>query len=85
MTASSWTALIALIGSILSSFCGIFASAKLTSYRLEQLEKKVQAHNHLIERMTVVEQSVRSAHHRIDDCRAERAEWRKGSREDGME
>lgn len=33
---------------------------------IEQLEEKVKKHNNLIERMVVVEQSTRSAHHRID-------------------
>lgn len=36
------------------------------TYRLDELEKKQDKHNNLIERMTVVEQSVKSAHHRID-------------------
>ena len=43
-------ALIGLAGSGMGSVLGVLASAKLTSYRLEQLEKRVQAHNNLIER-----------------------------------
>ena len=35
--------------------------------RINQLEKKVDKHNGLIERMVAVEQSVRSAHHRLDE------------------
>lgn len=35
-------ALIGLAGSAIGSILGMMASAKLTSYRLEQLEKKVQ-------------------------------------------
>ena len=38
----------------------------LQAYRIEQLEKKVDKHNNLVERMVVVEQSTKSAHHRID-------------------
>lgn len=38
----------------------------LQAYRIEQLEKKVDRHNNLVERMVVVEQSTKSAHHRID-------------------
>ena len=34
-------ALIGLGGSAIGTFAGVFASAKLTAYRLEQLEKKV--------------------------------------------
>jgi len=43
-------ALIGLAGSGMGSVLGILVSSKLTQYRLEQLEKKVQAHNSLIER-----------------------------------
>lgn len=44
---------------------GLIAN-KLTAYRIEQLEKKVEKHNNLVERMIAVEQSTKSAHHRID-------------------
>lgn len=43
-------ALIGLAGSAMGSLCGVLVSSKLTQYRLEQLEKKVQAHNNLIDR-----------------------------------
>jgi len=44
-------ALIGLLGSAFGSLCGVLVSSKLTQYRIEQLEKKVQAHNNLVERM----------------------------------
>lgn len=37
----------------------------------DRLEVKQDKHNNLIERMVVVEQSVKSAHHRIDDFNSE--------------
>lgn len=37
---------------------GILVSSKLTLYRLEQLEKKVDKHNNLIERMYKVEKDI---------------------------
>ena len=43
-------ALIGLIGSGIGSTVGILASSKLTTYRIEQLEAKVNLHNNLIER-----------------------------------
>ena len=49
-------ALIGLPGSGMGSVLGVLASAKLTSYRLEQLEKRVQAHNNLIERTYKLEE-----------------------------
>lgn len=36
-------------------------------WRIQALEKKVEKHNCLVERMVVVEQSTKSAHHRLDD------------------
>jgi uncharacterized membrane protein YqgA involved in biofilm formation len=39
---------------------------KYINYRLDKIEEKQDRHNNLIERMTIVEQSVKSAHHRID-------------------
>ena len=38
-------AFIGLAGSGLGSVLGILVSSKLTQYRLEQLEKKVEVHN----------------------------------------
>jgi membrane protein implicated in regulation of membrane protease activity len=35
--------------------------------KIKNLEKKQDKHNKLIERMTIVEQSTKSAHHRLDD------------------
>lgn len=50
MTEAIQIALIGLMGSMLGSLMGILVNTKLTTYRLEQLEKKVQAHNNLIDR-----------------------------------
>lgn len=44
------TALIGAGGSLLGALFGVMASAKLTNYRIEQLERKVDRHNSLIER-----------------------------------
>ena len=68
------TALLSLIGSLGGTFGGILVGNKLTNYRLEQLEKKVQAHNNLVERtyhlegeMDVVHEQIKVANHRIGD------------------
>lgn len=67
-------ALIGLAGSAAGSLCGVLVSSKLTQYRLEQLEKRVQAHNNLIERTyrleertELQEEKIKVANHRIDD------------------
>lgn len=49
-------ALIGLAGSAVGSMIGVMTSSKLTAYRLEQLEKKVEAHNNLVTRTYALEQ-----------------------------
>lgn len=43
-------ALIASGGGLLGSLVGVIASSKLTTYRIQQLENKVEKHNTVIER-----------------------------------
>ena len=64
-------ALIALVGSLGGSFCGVLASNNKTLYRIEQLEKKVDKHNNFAERIPVMEQSIKVANHRIEDLEHE--------------
>lgn len=42
----------------LGTFCGSFGGLKLTSYRIEQLEKKVEKHNNFAERIPMIERTV---------------------------
>lgn len=68
----TWIAgLVSACASVIGTFGGILVSSKLTNYRLEQLEERVNKHNNLIERMYKVEDSTKSAHHRIDELREE--------------
>lgn len=64
-------AIITIACTMISSFAGILVANRLTNYRIEQLEKKVEKHNTLVERMTVVEESCKSAHHRLDSVERE--------------
>ena len=50
-------------GTVLGSWSGM----KLMSYRIEQLEKKVDKHNNFAERMPVVEEQIKVINHRIED------------------
>ena len=59
-------ALLSLVGTLGGSFLGVLASNKLINYRIKQLEKKVEKHNNLVERMVLVETEVKSAQHRLD-------------------
>ena len=58
-------ALLSLVGTLGGSFLGVLASNKLINYRIQQLEKKVEKHNNLVERMVLVETEVKSAQHRL--------------------
>lgn len=67
-------AIIGLAGSGAGAFGGILISSKLTQYRLEQLERKVEVHNGIIDRVYKLEQhnevqdeKIRVANHRIED------------------
>lgn len=50
-------ALLALAGTLIGSFAGIMAANKLTNYRIEQLEKQVEKHNQVIDRVYKLEQN----------------------------
>ena len=74
MTEPVLVALIGLIGSGAGTFGGILVSSRLTQYRLEQLEKKVEVHNKVIERVYRLEErtelqeaKIKVANHRIGD------------------
>lgn len=60
-------ALISLLGTLIGSLGGIMVSTKLTNYRLEQLEKKVEKHNNFAGRVPILEEQMKVANHRIDD------------------
>lgn len=59
--------LLSLLGTLVGSLAGILTANKMTNFRLEQLEKKVEKHNNVIERMAVAENAIQSAHHRLDE------------------
>ncbi len=63
-------ALIGLGGSALGSVLGVLASSKLTQYRLEQLEKKVDKHNQVMERTFKLEGQMVEVQHDIRDLKA---------------
>lgn len=64
------TALLSVVGSLLGTLGGILASAKLTNYRIKQLEARVQAHNGLIERTYKLEGEMTECKHDIRDLKA---------------
>jgi len=67
MTNEVIVAIIAFFGTMVGTGGGIVVSSKLTNYRLEQLEKKVDKHNSVIERTYILEEKMKVANHRIED------------------
>lgn len=77
MSESIIVALVSLAGTLGGSFLGVVAANKLTTYRIEQLEKKVDKHNQVVERVyllekrdAVEEEEIKVINHRIDDLEA---------------
>ena len=60
-------AIIAFAGTAIGTAGGILTSSKLTNYRIQQLEKKVDKHNCIIERTYILEEKMKVANHRIED------------------
>ncbi len=58
---------ITLCGSALGTFAGIAVNSKLTNFRLEQLEKKVNKHNNVIERTVKLEERVGALDYRLKE------------------
>lgn len=71
MDSGTIISILSLIGTLSGSFGGILVSSKLTNYRIEQLEKKVDRHNSFAERMPVMEEQIKVVNHRLEDLEHE--------------
>ena len=52
-------AALSLLGTLVGSFMANSKGTALIAYRLQELEKKVQKHNNLVERMAILERDVK--------------------------
>ena len=64
-------AIISLIGTLIGTFAGILTSTKLSNYRIEQLEKKVEKHNSVVERTALLERDMKTVWHEINELKEE--------------
>ena len=62
-------AVISLVGTLFGTFGGILTSAKLSNYRIEQLEKKVEKHNTVVERTYNLEGDVKTIQVEIEEIK----------------
>ena len=62
--------LLTLLGTLIGTFGGIITANKLTTYRLERLEEKVNKHNGMIERMYAAEGAITELQHDVKDLKA---------------
>ena len=74
MTEAIAVAVLSLTGTLCGAYFANRRSSALIAYRLEQLERRVAAHNNLVERTyrleertELQEEKLRVANHRIDD------------------
>lgn len=61
--------LLSLAGTLIGTLGGIITANKLTLYRIEQLERKVSAHNNLVERMYGLEGRTNELEHDVKDLK----------------
>lgn len=75
-------AVISLLGTLIGTFTGILTSTKLTNYRIEQLEKKVEKHNSVMEKTAILQNDVKSLWHSIDEMKSDIHSMEHGRKED---
>lgn len=56
-------AILSLIGTFFGSLSGVITSAKLTNYRLKQLENKVERHNNFAEKIPLLDLRIKELEH----------------------
>ena len=62
-------AIVVAILSLIGTFAGSFSGMKLMSYRIEQLEIKVNAHNEVIKRTYILEEQMKEVNRRLDELK----------------
>lgn len=67
MSSAVFVAILSLIGTMVGTLGGIVAASKLTNYRIEQLEKKVDKHNGFGEKIPVIQEQIKVINHRLED------------------
>lgn len=70
MNPEVWLDILPTLGTVAGSAIGVIASSKVWQYRIQQLEKKVEKHNTVIERTFKLEGRVTEVEHDVKDLKA---------------
>lgn len=70
MTSEIIVAAIAFCGTLCGTFGGIVTANRLTNFRIEQLEKRVEQHNSVVERTYILEEKMKAANRRLENLEA---------------
>ncbi len=65
---------LSLVGTLAGSWMGVKQSNKLVNWRIDRLEEKVDAHNHMAERLAVAERDLKTTNKRLDQLEREMQE-----------
>ena len=71
MNSTIIVALISLVGTLAGSLSGVLVSSKLTNYRIEQLEKKVDKHNNFAEKIPLLTARIDMISERLEELEHE--------------
>ena len=66
-----WTSIICAVVALLGTAIGSYSGLRLTSYRVEQLEKKVDKHNRFAERVPIMEEKIKVINHWLSELEHE--------------
>jgi len=62
---------LAFIGTLVGAYCSSNKTVALVTYRLQALEKKVEQHNKVVERMSVAENEIKAIKKEIEKVEVE--------------
>ena len=69
MDGTFWVALLSLLGTLIGTLGGIFVSSKLTNYRIEQLEKKVEELGSVAKEQIKLSSNVEELQREVDELK----------------
>ena len=71
-------AIITSASTLIAALVSIIVNNRIIGYKVDELTKKVEKHNNLIERMAIVERDLKTAFTRVDEMKADIKDLQKG-------